>query len=413
MEGGDRMKKDLDKLFSKSIQTYYFLLLIVVIIKLLGGNYFAIVYTNRTVNIINDFITTWKLENIWYAITLYVNVYITLSISCNDNSKRMKKFSIIALIIAVILQILKASIDLPVLFVCIDMLYLFVLSLIYLKIFSKIEKTNIKNYWTYMLILNIVQLASVFIRNVQITNQNNFFAYFILNLDYLIFLIILHKTYFMKGVKDLWVEVVSFGLQKLTSLKNSLKRLQTKSQKKTTKINSKEETITKLIYIPLYTLWNLFTMLIIVLIAFLNDAFIEAIFITVAFWVNKFAFGKPFHFKSVAICFAFSSITYYVLTSVTFSTETSFLIPIFLGVALSYVTSHFIKKNTNLYKGISESELIDIVKQVEDNALTIKILKEYYCDRLDDRVIARNNNYSIDSIRKIRQRVNKKLKSLH
>ena len=137
------------------------------------------------------------------------------------------------------------------------------------------------------------------------------------------------------------------------------------------------------------------------------------VFITVAFWVNKFAFGKPFHFKSVAICFAFSSITYYVLTSVTFSTETSFLIPIFLGVALSYVTSHFIKKNTNLYKGIPESELIDIVKQVEDNALTIKILKEYYCDRLDDRVIARNNNYSIDSIRKIRQRVNKKLKSLH
>lgn len=407
------MKKDLDKLFSKSIQTYYFLLLIVVIIKLLGGNYFAIVYTNRTVNIINDFITTWKLENIWYAITLYVNVYITLSISCNDNSKRMKKFSIIALIIAIILQFLKANINLPVLFVCIDMLCLFVLSLIYLKIFSKIKKTNIKNYWTYMLILNVVQLASVFIRNVQITNQNNFFAYFILNLDYLIFLIILHKTYFMKGVKDLWVEVVSFGLQKLTSLKNSLKRLQTKSQKKTTKINSKEEKVTKLIYIPLYTLWNLFTMLIIVLIAFLNDAFIEAIFITVAFWVNKFAFGKPFHFKSVAICFAFSSITYYVLTRVTFSTETSFLIPIFLGVALSYVTSHFIKKNTNLYKGIPESELIDIVKQVEDNTLTIKILKEYYCDRLDDRVIARNNNYSIDSIRKIRQRVNKKLKSLH
>ena len=101
------------------------------------------------------------------------------------------------------------------------------------------------------------------------------------------------------------------------------------------------------------------------------------------------------------------------MTRVTFSTETSFLIPIFLGVALSYVTSHFIKKNTNLYKGIPDSELIDIVKQVEDNALTIKILKEYYCDRLDDRVIARNNNYSIDSIRKIRQRVNKKLKSLH
>lgn len=153
-------------------------------------------------------------------------------------------------------------------------------------------------------------------------------------------------------------------------------------------------------------------MSIIVLIAFLNDAFVEAIFITVAFWVNKFAFGKPFHFKSVAVCFVFSSITYYVLTKITFSTETSFFIPIFLGVALSYVTSHFIKKNTTLYKGMNEEELTETVKQVEDNILTIKILKEYYCDRLDDREVASRNHYSVDNIRKIRQRVNKKLKNL-
>ena len=153
-------------------------------------------------------------------------------------------------------------------------------------------------------------------------------------------------------------------------------------------------------------------MLIIILIAFLNDAFIEAIFITVAFWVNKFAFGKPFHFKSVAVCFAFSSVTYYVLTRITFKTETSFFIPIFLGVALSYVTSHFIKKNTKLYKGMAEEEFYDVVKQVEDDKLTIKMLKEYYCDRQKDSYISMQNGYSIDSVRKKRQNVNKKLKSL-
>ena len=197
-KGGDYVKKDLDKLFGRSIETYYFLLLIVVIIKLLGGNYFEIVYTNRTINMINDFITYWKLENVWYAITLYVNVYITLSITCNDNTKRMKKFSFIGLVIAIILQILKANINLPPLFVCVDMLYLFILSIIYLKLFSKITKKNIKNYWTYMLFLNIVQLISVFIRNVPIEKEINFIIGIILNIDYLIVLIILYKIYFYK-----------------------------------------------------------------------------------------------------------------------------------------------------------------------------------------------------------------------
>ena len=403
------MKKDLDKLFGRSIETYYFLLLIVVIIKLLGGNYFEIVYTNRTINMINDFITYWKLENVWYAITLYVNVYITLSITCNDNTKRMKKFSFIGLVIAIILQILKANINLPPLFVCVDMLYLFILSIIYLKLFSKITKKNIKNYWTYMLFLNIVQLISVFIRNVPIEKEINFIIGIILNIDYLIVLIILYKIYFYKGGMDLWDMVVSYGSQKLTSSRNLLKDLLRKSQNKTTK--SKEERITNAIYIPLYILWNMFTMFVIIAIAFLNDAFIEAIFITVAFWVNKYAFGKPFHFKSVAICFVFSSFTYYVLTRITFKTETSFFIPIFLGVTLSYVTSHFIKKNTKLYKGMSEEELHEIVVRVEDDPIVLKILKQYYCDRLTDVQISRNVNYSIDSVRKKRQNVNKKLRN--
>ena len=407
------MKKDLDKLFSRSIETYYFLLLIVVIIKLLGGNYFEIVYTNRTINMINDFITYWRLENVWYAITLYVNVYITLSITCNDNTKRMKKFSLIGLVIAVVLQFLKTSINLPTLFVCIDMLYLFLLALIYLKIFSNVTKKNIKNYWVYMLFLNIVQLMSIFIRNVPINNTHGIIVSIILNLDYLLVLIIIHKLYFKKGAIDLWDLVVYFGSQKLTSLKNSLKRLRTNLQNKNNKNKSEEDKITNAIFIPLYILWNLFTMLIIIAIAFLNDAFIEAIFITVAFWVNKFSFGKPFHFKSVAVCFAFSSFTYYLLTRITFKTETSFFIPIFLGVALSYITSHFIKKNTKLYKGMTQNDLYETVIQVEQDPLILKMLKEYYCDRMSDVQIARINNYSIDSVRKKRQNVNKKLKSLH
>lgn len=276
------MKKDLDKLFIRSIQTYYFLLLIIVIIKLLGGNYFEIVYTNKAVNMINNFITHWKLENIWYTFTLYINVYIVMSITTNTNNKHMKIYSIFITIVAMIFQLLKATINLPALFVIFDTIYMFLFSMIYL-IYTKqkITKTNIANYIGIVLIINITQLLSICIRNVTIQKQVNFIIGFILNLDYLIALIIIHKLYFYKGGKSLWDTVVYSGLQKLISLKDSLQDLLEKSHDK--KPKSKEEKITNAIYLPLYLLWNLFTMLIIVAISFLNDAFIEAIFITVAF----------------------------------------------------------------------------------------------------------------------------------
>ena len=378
---------------------------------MLGGNYFDINNENYTINLINNFVTSFKLENIWYAITLYINVFITMSITCNDNSKKMKNYSFLALNVALIVQVLKNTINIPIVFVIFDMLYLFLLSILFMVLSNrKITKHNITNYWFYMLLLNIVQLCSIFIRNVEITNTNNFVTYFILNIDYLLFLIILYKWYFMKGGTSLWVEVVSYGSQKLTSLKRLLEDSHVKSQSKP-KL-TKEDKITYMIYIPLYFLWNMFTMLIIVLIAILNDAMIEALFITISFWINKRVFGKPFHFKSVSICFCFSSIVYYVLTRITFSIETSIFVPIILGVLLSYGTSTFIKKNYKLYKGMDQLLFNETIRQVTDDELVIKMCKEYYCDRLSDIKISTINNYSIDSVRKKRQKINKELRNL-
>ena len=69
-------------------------------------------------------------------------------------------------------------------------------------------------------------------------------------------------------------------------------------------------------------------------------------------------------------------------------------------------------KNTKLYKGMTEEELYETVMMVEQDNLIIKMLKEYYCDRQKDSYIALHNNYSIDSVRKKRQNVNKKLRNL-
>ena len=403
------MKKDVDKLLSQTLSTYYFLLVIVFIMKLLGSKYFELALDDYAVNMICNFITRFKLENVWYCITLYLNVLVVMSITCNDNTKNIKKVSIGVTLFAMVFQLLKNTFNIPLLFVIIDIAYMFVFSIIYLK--GKVTKTNIANYFIVVGLMNVFQLISIFVRNMEITNANNFITYFVMNIDYIIMYIILYKWYFMKGGKSLWVEVVSSGSQKLISLKTSLRKLLNNYQK--IKNSSKQEKITYAIYYPLYLLWNLFTMLVICLIAMLNDMFIEAIFITIAFWINKRVFGKAFHFKSVFTCFLVSTLIYYCLTRVTFQVGISFIIPIFLGVLLSYVTAHLVKKHTKLYKGMSEEELRDVITQVTDDELVIKICKEFYCDRYSDVKIANINHYSVPSIRLKRQMVNKKLKDLN
>lgn len=406
------MKKDVDKLLSQTLSTYYFLLVIVFIMKLLGSKYFELALDNYAVNMICDFITKFRLENVWYCLTLCINTYIMISITCNDNSKNMKKFNIFVLIVALVLQFLKQTYNIPILFVIIDFIYLLLFSIIHLILNKKrIERNHIVNFMILTVLINVFQLISIFTRNVNITNANNFIVYFILNVDFIIMICILYKWYFMKGGKSLWVEVVSSGSQKLISLKTSLRKLLNNYQK--IKNSSKQEKITYAIYYPLYLLWNLFTMLVICLISMLNDMFIEAIFITVAFWINKRVFGKAFHFKSVFTCFLVSTLIYYCLTRVTFQVGISFIIPIFLGVLLSYATAHLVKKHTKLYKGMSEEELRDVITQVTDDELVIKICKEFYCDRYSDVKIANINHYSVPSIRLKRQMVNKKLKDLN
>lgn len=405
------MRKDIDKLFIKSIETYLFLLVLVMIIKLLGGNYFNITLNNKSIMMIDEFITSYNLENIWYSFTLFINVYITLSITCNDNSKKMKKYSLFGLVIAIILQQLKTIYDIPILFVMIDFCYLFLLSIIYMKINKKkITKNNLINFIVYTLLLNLVQLISICTRNIEITNENSFFTYFVLNIDFLLMLIIIYKLYFLKGGFRVWVEEVFSGLQKLISLKNLLKKLQENSCKKL----SKEEKIYNVIYIPLYLLWNLFTMAVIIFISMLNDAFIEAVFITLSFWINKRVFGKPFHFKSVYLCFIFSSVVYFILTRITFKIEDSILIPIFLGVFLSYFTSHLVEKEhkKKLYKGMPEEDFYELINKVTDDKLTIKMCKEYYCDREKQIKIARQNGYSIESFQKKKKKINDLIKEL-
>ena len=105
------------------------------------------------------------------------------------------------------------------------------------------------------------------------------------------------------------------------------------------KKQDKVSKLTVIIYFIFSLIWNVLSVIVILLVATLNDTFIECIFILTSFWLSKRSFGKPFHLPSMAQCFIISNLTYYALNRVTTPLGISIVIPILLGVGLSYVTS--------------------------------------------------------------------------
>ena len=150
------------------------------------------------------------------------------------------------------------------------------------------------------------------------------------------------------------------------------------------------------------------------LVATLNDTFIECIFILTSFWLSKGKFGKAFHLSSMSKCFIVSNISYYVLNRITTPLGISILVPIMLGVALSYVTSKLVKKTYKpLYRGMSKETFEEtILKIVDKDSLKYKICYDFYINKKSDLSLSMKYNYSVVGIRKIKSRINDKIKEL-
>lgn len=379
--------------------------------KICGLDYFGLDTDNKIIVAINNFVSNYKLELVWYGITLYIYTYIMLSITCNDNSKRMKLYMLCIMPIPIFMQLLKQKYYNALLFTIIDTLWVFVVGMCYIKFIKreKIEKYNISNYFIYYLINIVFQLLSIVIRSVNIRQDvNNFSMSFICNLDYLLLSIIAYKLFFMRGGMSLWDGVV----YSFSHLQTSLKSLPTKLQNiyVTKKSKSKFDKVFDMIYLPLYILWNIFTLAVVLFVAFLNETFIECILILFSFWLNKKVFGKPFHMKTATSCFVVSNLTYYCLNRITFSSGLSLLISVVLGIALDYITSYFVKEK-KLYRGMSlellDDTIIDIVDKGSDD---YKICKMFYVDKQSDQYIATKLNYSKSSIEKKKHNIIEKLK---
>lgn len=413
------IKKDLDVVLYRTLLTYGIILISVFILKLFGFDYFRLDMNNEIIIMINDFVRTFHIEYLWYAITLYINAFCVITITTNIDDKKIKRDILFMLPLFLFMQYLKNTINLPYLFVAIDFLYLFILSMLYIKYRgNKIGKDNVINYWLFMIMCFIFQIVSLITRNIPIQNQqafeNDFIINIIINIDYFVLMLMTRKLYFIKGGNSLWDLVHSYFSDLLTSLKNLPTKWLESYHKAKPKITNKEAKLEYRIYIVLFWLYNLFTLFVILFIATLNHTFVECIFIVTSFWINKAVFGKAFHLKKASVCFAVSSLSYYTLNRLTWDIGISFIVPISLGIVLSYVTSKlmFIQEHKQLYRGIDLDDFYETITKVTSNHEHIEICKMFYVDKQPDVKIAFKYNYSVANIKKIKQKINKQLREI-
>lgn len=407
------MKKDLDKILSSTIKTYFVILIGIFILKLFGLDYFGFDTDNEIILMIDSFINKFNLSIVWNAITLYIYTFIILSISCVDNSNKMKIYTLCVLPFCLFIQFLKTIINVPWLFVISDLLWLFMLSLVYIVIIrkKKVKSYNVVNYFLYCIINIIFQTISVSVRNIPVVNQTNYVfgdvVSIIINLDYIMLSLIFYKFFFIIGGKSLWDMVVGSFSHLLTLLKSLPIKLQNLYQNN--KGKSRFDKISDSIYIPLFILWNIFTVMIVLFVATLNHTFVECVIILCSFWINKKTFGKPFHMPTAFSCFIVSNLTYYALNRITIPASISLIISVILGIALCYITSKFVKTK-KLYRGMSLNEYnSNVLDLYDEESVYYQIGKSFYVDRYSEQWIATKLAYSVPSIQKKKYELKKQV----
>lgn len=401
------MFKDYDKYLSVSLKVYLILLVFIFILKIVGLDYFGLDMNNSLVLMIDSFVFKYKLENIYYFITLYIFTIFIIGLVFKRNDKEIKLLALIYTIIGILIKIIENKVGLTYVNCVIDFMYL--LFMILLTNIKLKEDKVVKRFIAIFIINFLYQFITFIIRSINYTEQNSFILNAILNIDYLLMLLITYKLYFMKGGFKLCGMEVGSYLQ----MKKKFSNLHIKLQNSLDNFKKldKEMKLTYIIYFIFSLIWNIFTIIVVLFIAKLNDTFIECLFILSSFWISKKMFGKAFHLKSMLGCFILSNSTYYVLNRITTPIGISIIVPIMLGVGLSYITSKFVRKLKPLYKGMSE-ELFDesILNVVDKHSMKYKVCYDYFVKKENAVFLGRKYNYSEAGIRKIADRVNKSIK---
>lgn len=401
------MFKDYHKYLRVSLKVYLFVLVLVFIMKIVGLEYFGIDENNLVINGISSTISNNHIGDIYYFFTIYIQFYVYLCLVC-----KKPKLYIPALIGSIInfgYQIAIPKFN--------NLGWIYTLICAFLMIVFPIivnKKITFKRQFIFICLMLFYQFLSLFIRNVGYSNNyNNFVIDSILNFDQILLMGITYNLVFMKGEIKSCGETLEVGLSllKKINLSNLLKRLQRNLHN--FKALDKETKLTYIIYFALSLIWNALTIIIILLFAKLNGTIIECLFILTSFWLSKRVFGKPFHLPSMKQCFIVSNLTYYILNRITTPLGISILIPIMLGVGLSYITSKFVNKtHRTLYKGMPKEKFEQtILKVVEKDSVRYKVCYDFFINKENAIYLASKYNYTEAGIRQIIYMVKKEIKA--
>ena len=223
------MKKDFNKICIRTILTYFVIILMICLLKVININYFGIKYDNNVINKFSDFVVNYKLENIWYSITLYIYTYFILSISCKDNSKKMKIYALIITLIGIPFKFFTNTISDLFIKGVLEILFLLIPPIMYNKEF----KITIKNVIVYLILNTLFQILTLNCKNIIYPKDKTFITNIMFDIDYIIISLLFYYYYFeRKEVKELWEMVVGSlsdlwhgFMQLLVSLLQLLKHL--------------------------------------------------------------------------------------------------------------------------------------------------------------------------------------------
>lgn len=418
------MNKNFNKVCIRTILTYFVIIFVIILLKIINIDYFGIKYDNSMINKFAEFVVSHGLENIWYSITLYIYTYMILSISCKNRSKKMKIYALIVTLIGIPYKFFTNTIQNNYLRYFLEFVFLLIPPIIYNKSFKVLKQIIL-----FLIINTIFQVITGFCKNVDVKGFNEFITNVMFDIDYIIILILFYYYYFeRKEVKELWEMVVGYLLvlwHGFTQLPGSflelLKHLiyglkkQLNTIKKVLKSKTREK-IDNIAFLSIYYLltlfWNVFTIVLIIFIAQINNVAITMLFVMFAFLFNKGKFGKALHLKSAFWCFIISNISYYFISRLTLPIGTSYLVPILIGVCMSYYTSLLVKYMTkDIYKGILESELREICELKRLDKYKTEFLIDYYCNKMNYVQLHFKYKYSTDRLRHMKMEYLKELKN--
>lgn len=384
------------------LKATFVLLSISVILKLLGLNIFGADTSNAILIDISDFIDKYSLKNPIDWLLLLIQYYLYFKLVCNDtNNKTCFLAAIIAMALTSIIQLLlfgiysNSNIGLINTIYSLVTIFILLITPIIIEIFTKKKKINnnfnstFKKAFTITVLITLYQIAVMFLRNITFGTAIGSLYDMILNFDYTI---LLTSTYYLSIKKDLHIELIKcfdFNLPNLLNEKpsfNEVKEIISKFNefKQKFKVSNKEDKITIVLYIIFSVLSEIINVGLVIFIAYINEVTIECLFIITSFLISRKVFGA-FHLNSAIKCWMLSNISFYLLSKLTINIGITYVIPVLCGIALSYITSRFIKDNNNnkLFKGMSKKNLLEISNSKKLTKLEFEILKKYYCEDIN------------------------------